>query len=147
MRGQRERRDPRDDSFVCYNCKKPGHLARDCSSRYSENISFFRRILRSYDRPRNPNFLDTRGTKKSDGSFRGRREHRGGSRSRSRSKSPRGGEHKRSLSPFRPTGDRLDDKRRPFSPERKPLRMDDRRDPILRDPRFAILKLNFFKTY
>lgn len=35
--------------FLCYNCNKPGHLARDCK-----------------EKPRNPLYVDTRGTKITD---------------------------------------------------------------------------------
>jgi len=39
--------------FLCYNCNKPGHLARDCK-----------------EKPRNPLYVDTRGTKITDVSTR-----------------------------------------------------------------------------
>jgi len=39
----------RGDEFKCYNCNKPGHLARDCK-----------------EKPRNPLYADTRGTRLED---------------------------------------------------------------------------------
>jgi arginine/serine-rich splicing factor 7 len=44
----REHRENNRD-FLCYNCNKPGHLARDCK-----------------EKPRNPMYADTRGTKITD---------------------------------------------------------------------------------
>lgn len=42
-------RDKNNEEFRCYNCNRPGHLARDCK-----------------EKPRNPLYVDTRGTKITD---------------------------------------------------------------------------------
>eukprot|EP01114_Cavostelium_apophysatum_P023385 TRINITY_DN878_c0_g1_i2.p1 TRINITY_DN878_c0_g1~~TRINITY_DN878_c0_g1_i2.p1 ORF type:complete len:319 (+),score=16.74 TRINITY_DN878_c0_g1_i2:428-1384(+) len=86
-RGGRDRSENQGE-FVCYNCNRPGHLARDCK-----------------EKPRNPMYADTRGTKASEpggsgySSSRSDREGResryhpygGGSSRRDRSPPPRAG--------------------------------------------------------